>query len=219
MQEQSYLTGGTPPLPSGTRREILDLLLRDELTAGEMAARLGVSPTAVRQHLAPLLALELLTRRKDTPTTGRPTYRYRLSALGRRAFPKRHDLLLAGIVETLIDRHGVESVLDVVEGAARRLAVRVEGRFETLDDAGRWEAVLDWFEEEFEWEAESEREVSGKRRIVLHHCPFQAVSLEHPAVCGRFFTTLVSILADAARVEHVPIRDGTRCCALEVMES
>lgn len=216
MQDETYEKESTPPLPSGTRREILEFLLREELTASEIADRLAVSATAVRQHLAPLRAFGLVSRRKDTPTTGRPTFRYRLSALGRRAFPKRHDLLLAGIVETLIERHGVDSVLDVVDGAARRLARRVEGRFEGLDGRDRWTALLDWLEEAFEWEAEIEEEPAGARTIVLHHCPFQAVSLEHPAVCGRFFSALVATLCDAARVEHVPIRDGTRCCALEV---
>lgn len=215
MQGETYESGSAPSLPSGTRREILELLLREELTAAEIAARLDVSPTAVRQHLTPLRALELVSRAKDVPTTGRPTYRYRLSPLGRRAFPKRHDLLLAGIVETLIERQGVDAVLDVVEDAARRLARRTEGRFEGLDRDARWDALLEWVEEAFEWEAEV-TEDAGTRTIVLHHCPFQAVSAEHPAVCGRFFRSLLSTLADAARIEHVPIRDGVRCCALEV---
>lgn len=217
MQDETY-ERRSASLPSGTRRDVLELLLREELTASEIAGRLEVSAAAVRQHLAPLMAFGFVSRRKDSPTTGRPTFRYRLSALGRRAFPKRHDLLLAGIVETLIERHGMESMLDVVEEAARRLARRVERRFEGLDDRDRWEALLEWLEETLEWEAELEEEPSGVRRIVLHHCPFQAVSREHPAVCGRFFSALVATLADAARIEHVPIRDGTRCCALEVLE-
>lgn len=218
MQEKTYETGSAPSLPSGTRREILELLLREALSAAEIAERLEVTPTAVRQHLAPLLALELVERRKDAPTTGRPTWRYRLSAVGRRAFPKRHDLLLAGIVEALIERRGTEGVLEIVEDAARRLARRAEGRFADLDRAARWDALLAWLEEEFEWESGVEA-ASGGKRIVLHHCPFQAVSLEHPAICGRFFSTLLAALADAAGVEHVPIRDGLRCCALEVREA
>lgn len=230
MQEKTYESDRGPSLPSGTRREILELLLRRRMTAAEIAGRLEISPTAVRQHLAPLRGLGLVERRKDAPTTGRPTFRYGLSALGRRAFPKRHDLLLVGLVEVLVERHGADAVLDVVEAAARRLARRVEARFEGLDDDERWEALLAWLEEEFEWEATPEpgareereagsatdSEAGAPNRIVLHHCPFEAVSLENPPVCGRFFATLVSTLTGAARVEHVPIRDGLRCCALEV---
>lgn len=219
MQEQTYEMYDSPRLPSGTRREILDLLLREELSAGALADRLGVSAAAVRQHLAPLLALDLVERRKGAPTTGRPNYLYRVSALGRRALPKRHDLLLAGIVETLLDRHGADAVLDIVAEAATRLARRVEERFEALPESERWDALLAWLEEEFEWEAATEERGDGGHRIVLHHCPFQAVSLEHPVVCGRFFQTLVSTLARAARIEHVPIRDGLRCCALEVRQA
>lgn len=205
-----------PELPAGTRREILEALLREELGAADLADRLGISPAAVRQHLAPLRGVGLVERRKAEPAGGRPTYLYRLSLLGQRAFPKRYDLLLAEIVEALLERHGSEAVLEVVTDAARRLARRVEGRFIEAGPEERWDAVLAWIEEEFGWEAQLRASAAGDHEIVLHHCPFLAISADHPAVCGRFFTTLLGILTGETRIEHVPIRDGFRCCALKV---
>lgn len=205
-----------PDLPTGTRREILELLLREELGAADLAERLGISSAAIRQHLGPLLEVGLVERRKGEPAGGRPTYLYRLSPLGQRAFPKRYDLLLAEIVAALVDRHGPDAVLEVVADAAGRLARRVEGRFADVDPEARWDAILDWIEEDFGWEAERGETAAGRRRIILHHCPFLAVSAEHPALCGRFFSTLLGILTGETPIEHVPIRDGFRCCALEV---
>ena len=205
------------PFPSGTRREILDRLQRRERTASGLAGELAMTGAAVRQHLGTLRSIGLVERRKAEGGPGRPTYVYRLTDLGRAAFPKRYDLLLAELVAALVERHGSEAALEVVEGAAGRLARRVEGTFAELDPDARWDALLAWLEEEFSWEASVER-TDGGRRIVLHHCPFLAVSGERPEVCGRFFIALVERLTGGARVTHVPIRDGFRCCALEVEE-
>ena len=91
-------------LPAGTKRRLLDLLLREERTAEDLAAGLDVSPTAVRQHLATLSALGLVERRRADPTSGRPAYVYRLGELGRRVYPKRHDLLVRELIAALIER-------------------------------------------------------------------------------------------------------------------
>lgn len=201
-------------LPSGTRREILERLTWGAASAAELADSLGISSAAVRQHLGRLLGEGLVLRRKRTPTAGRPTYAYRLSDLGRCAFPKRYDILLAEIVEVLLEQRGHEEALAVVENAAKRFVRRMEGRLADPSEPEGWRELFGWLEEEFEWRAAFQEE-NGTRRLVLHHCPFAAVSTDHPAVCGRFFTTLLRSLT-GERIRHETIRDGVRCCALEL---
>jgi DeoR family suf operon transcriptional repressor len=205
----------TQALPAGTKRRLLDLLLRDERTAEELASRLDVSPTAVRQHLATLSALGLVERRTADPTSGRPAYLYRLGELGRRAYPKRHDLLVRELIEALIAREGREATLAIITDAARRVAEGAREGLGDSDPALRWESALAWLETEFAWEADLEEMPGGGRRFVLHQCPFQAVSADHPAVCGAFFTTLLEQLTGGGPYVHRVIRDGVRCCALE----
>ena len=202
------------PLPDGTKHDILRLLFKLELSSYALADRLGVSPTAVRQHLDTLGALGLVTRRKALTQPGRPTYLYRLSAEGKRAFPKRYELLLGHLIEVLLERHGPDAVAEVVEAAARRLAERMRGQFDRGDPRLRWERLVDWLEEELAWQADVTAEAGGRRRVVIHHCPFQDVARVHPAVCGVFLTTLVRALYGEAPVEHVPDAAGPACCAL-----
>ncbi|HEY8371024.1 MAG TPA: ArsR family transcriptional regulator [Thermodesulfobacteriota bacterium] len=204
-----------PDLPSGTKHDILKLLIRQELAADDLAARLGVSGAAVRQHLDTLRALGLVERRKVVTQPSRPTYLYRLSPDGQRAFPKRYDLLLALVIESLLDRYGERGMAEVVAAAAERLAARVKGRFASADERRRWDLLLGWLEEELAWQADAREEGDGWRRVVIHQCPFQDVSRDHPAVCGVFFRTLVEALYGAVPVEHRP-ESPPACCSLRI---
>ena len=204
----------TERLPEGTKRSLLDLLVREEQTAENLAGRLDVSATAVRQHLATLAGLGLVERRKAETRGGRPAFLYRLSELGRRAYPKRHDLLAKQLIDTLIAREGVDWTLEVVREAARAVAGEaVERAVEARDPEARWRAAMEWLEKELSWEAQLE-ELPEERRVILHQCPFRAVSLEHPEVCGAFLATLLELLTGYGPFVHEPVGDGVRCCAL-----
>jgi predicted ArsR family transcriptional regulator len=200
-------------LSGGTKHDILQLLVKQELSAQTLAERLHVSAAAVRQHLDTLKALGLVSRR--TLVT-RPSYLYRLTPHGHRVFPKRHDLLLAQVVEVLVERDGPAAVADVVKAAAARLAARVRDRIEHADRQMRWSRLLAWLEEELAWQADVAAQPGGSRRITIHHCPFLEVAAAHPAVCSVFVTALLRALAGDARVEHKALPDGPACCALVV---
>lgn len=203
-------------LPPGTKHDILKLLVKQELSAHSLAERLGVSPTAVRQHLDTLRALGLVERRKLVTRPSRPTFLYRLSPLGQRAFPKRYELLLGLVVDVLLERHGPDAVAEVVGAAARRLAERVRGRLERADPRARWDLLVGWLEDELAWQADVADEPAGGRRITIHQCPFQDVSRAHPAVCGVFFRALIHALYGEVPVQHEPAAAGPACCSLRV---
>lgn len=205
-------------LPSGTKREILDLLIREELGAQALAERLGVSPAAVRQHLATLQGAGLVERGRGDPQPGRPTYVYRLSPLARRAYPKRYDVLASGLIDVLVDRHGESPALEIVAAAARRVAGRARATVAADDPGRRWDLMLAWLEETFTLEAEWEATGDGGRRIVVHHCPFQDIAADRPRVCGTFVTTLIGELLVGVDVTHEAADDPVRCCTLEVRD-
>ncbi len=203
-------------LPPGTKHDILRLLVKQELSAHTMADRLGVSPAAVRQHLDTLRALGLIMRRKQVTRPSRPTYLYQLSPLGQRAFPKRYDLFLELMIEVLLERHGADSVAELVEAAARRLAERVRERFQRIDAPTRWALLVDWLEEELTWQADVAHEPEGGRRITVHQCPYHDVSRWCPAVCGVFFGTLIQALYGDVPVEHALAPSGPACCSFRI---
>jgi DeoR family suf operon transcriptional repressor len=202
-------------LPTGTKGALLDLLLQSERTAEDLALSLAVSPTAVRQHLSTLTGAGMVERRKADAVSGRPAYLYRLSDRGRDLYPKRNDLLLRGLVAALIARQGREWTLEVVRDVARELADAAQVGTGPRDAGERWRGALDWLEAELGWEASVEELPAGGHRIILHQCPFRAVSVSDPMVCGTVLATLLERLTGAGPFEHRPIGDGVRCCMLE----
>lgn len=104
---------------------------------------------------------------------------------------------------------------EVVAAAAERLAARVQGRFASAGERRRWDLLLGWLEDELAWRADARDETDGTRRVVIHQCPFQDVSRDHPAVCGVFFRTLVEALYGAVPVEHRP-EPPPACCSLRI---
>jgi DeoR family transcriptional regulator, suf operon transcriptional repressor len=201
--------------PQGTKYEILKLLLRQELSAQALAEQLTVSATAVRQHLETLHAQGLVARRKVVTQPSRPTFLYRLSADAAATFPKRYDLLLGLFVDVLLERHGVEWVMVLVQDAARRLGERVRPRFAVADPRRRWALLLEWLEEELAWHADVSLD-DGHYEITIHQCPFREISRTQPAVCGVFFRTLLRVLYADVHVEHVGAVTGPACCRLRV---
>jgi DeoR family suf operon transcriptional repressor len=202
--------------PSGTKQEILQLLMKRELGAAALADALRISGAAIRQHLQTLEALGWVERRKEGSQPGRPAYLYRLSDEGKRRFRQRHDLLLRLIVEVLLRREGCDALKAIVAEAAERLAVEIPVRAAAEDRQARWRDVLDWLEAQLDWNADTMDEPGGRSRIVIHQCPFQAVSKGHPEICGTFFSTLIRMLYGDAAVLHEPGADKPACCALIV---
>ena len=199
-------------LLAGTKRDILKLLIRQELSAISLAKTLGVSPAAVRQHLETLQALGLVTRRKRVATRpSRPTFLYRLSAQGAGILPKRYDLLLGLVVNVILERNGPGAVEEIIRAAAERLAERGRHRFRRGDEAAHSKQLVEWLEAELAWEADVATDRTG-RRITIHQCPFQDVGREYPNVCGAFFTTLLRALGAGADVEQAP-PPPPACCA------
>src|SRR5690242_17659947 len=216
-QVQTYLTNWRQmDSPTGTRLEILELLLRQELSSQSMAERLKVSPAAIRQHLSTLEALGLVERRKLITQPSRPTYLYRVSPQGMRVFPKRYDLLLTEMLEVLAERTGPDGTGALVEAAARRVADRAGGQLIRGSDAERWRRLLEWIEAEFSWQATVEEGPGEVRQITIHQCPFQDLSKTQPDVCGVFFGALIRQACPRATVEHAPAPAEPACCAFVV---
>jgi predicted ArsR family transcriptional regulator len=203
-------------IPYGTKLSILQLLLREELTPTDIADRLGVTPTAVRQHLAALSANGLVDRRRQPVGPSRPPEVYRLSTEGRRAFPKRYDLLVSGLVDVLMTRLGKDETLDTVAAAARWYAERLQPLLRDAPESERWPRLKAMLEEEFAWDAEAAGANGVPRRLLIHQCPFQDVSTRHPGVCGIFFSTVIRTLLCGVSLEHAPNAPGEACCAFEL---
>jgi len=198
-----------------TRRAILEVLKRQgEARADELAAALGITVSAVRQHLAALHGDGLVTHDEVRAGPGRPHHLYRLSERGDNLFPRAYaaivtDLLVEAeaadpeLVERMFARRRdrrVEQARDRVAGLP--LAEQVRELTRILDDDG--------------YLAECVEQDDGTYRIVEHNCAILAVALRYGVACGTELEFIRAVLPDA-RVERVAhLLSGGHVCAYEV---
>ena len=185
-----------------------------EARADELAAKLGITVSAVRQHLAALQADGLVEHREVRAGPGRPHHDYRLSERGDNLFPRRY----ASIVTDLLVEAEAEDPAMVERMFERRRARRVERAKERLEGKSLPERVAELTRmlDEDGYLAEVVPQDDGTFRIVEHNCAILAVASQYGAACGTELEFIREVLPDA-RVERVAhLLSGGHVCAYEV---
>jgi len=207
--------------PDGrTRHEAARLLLEEgPMTAVDVAARLGISPTAVRRHLDALVADgEAGTRdapRRGPRGRGRPAKLFLLTEQGRARFGHAYDDLAVSAIRFLAEHAGEDAVRAFAERRVARLVEPHKAQVTAPAEAARRaEALAEALTKE--GYAASTRQVGSGEQLCQHHCPVAHVAAEFPQLCeaeteafARLLGTHVQRLAtiargDAACTTHVP---------------
>ncbi|HYZ02944.1 MAG TPA: helix-turn-helix domain-containing protein [Candidatus Binatia bacterium] len=212
--ETAGTTVALDALSSG-RRAVVEWIKREgEASTEEIAAALGVTVGAVRQHLAALEADGLVAHREERSGPGRPRRRHCLTPAGEGLWPKRYGQL-ANQVLGLVEQSDPELVDLVFEGRARDRVRRARHRLEDkgFDDRVReLAAILD----EDGYLADCEKVEEGFWRIVEHNCAILDVAARYGAACRSEIRFLREAMPDAEieRVRHIV--SGGHVCAYEV---
>jgi DeoR family suf operon transcriptional repressor len=199
-----------------TRRALLTALKKaGEARADEVAGALGITVSAVRQHVAGLAADGLVEHREVRAGPGRPHHLYRLSERGDRLFPRAYGSIVLDLLEevededpAMLDRLFERRRKRRVEGAQARLAGKdLPGQVAELT------AILD----EDGYLAEAIELGDGSFRIVEHNCAILAVASRYGTACGTELEFIREVLPTATveRVSHL-LSGGTNC-AYEVV--
>jgi predicted ArsR family transcriptional regulator len=203
------------------------LLEHGPQTATELAARLGISPAAVRRHLDSLVAAGRLEERAGGPGghgahrgRGRPARRFHLTDAGRATFPHAYDDLALTALRYVAASGGPDAVRAVAEQQLAGLEARASSAVESavgaadgkpVDRAQALAAALT-----AEGYAASASAISGGGQLCQHHCPVAHVAAEFPQLCeaetaviGRLVGTHVQRLATIAHGDgicttHIP---------------
>ncbi|WP_375335631.1 helix-turn-helix transcriptional regulator [Blastococcus sp. TML/C7B] len=211
------------------------LLEHGPQTATELAARLGISPAAVRRHLDALVAAGRIEERGDGRAIGaahrgrgRPARRFHLTDAGRSAFPHAYDDLALTALRYVAASGGPDAVRAVAEQQLSGLEARAssaveravhEAGGEPVDRARALAAALT-----AEGYAATASAISGGGQLCQHHCPVAHVAAEFPQLCeaetaviGRLVGTHVQRLATIAHGDGIctthlpgPLRPGNR---------
>jgi predicted ArsR family transcriptional regulator len=164
---------------SSTRGQVVSLLRRASHTVDELAAALDLTDNAVRSHLAILERDGLVEQQGVRRGRGKPAYRYELTAEADVLFPKAHGLVLAELVQTLVEQLGPTESEDLLRLTGRRLASgRVASNAGLADRMAAAAEIIN----ELGGLAELE-ERDGAYLICGFSCPLGVSAHDHPQLC------------------------------------
>jgi len=200
---------------SGRERVLYVLKTKGPQTAARIAKRLGVTPMAVRQHLAVLEGEKLVDFTEDRRKVGRPARLWRLTPKASDSFADHHAELAVGMIQAIQSAFGDEGLerltnertrLQVASYRARMPAPNapLEERMATLARIRREEGYM----------AESRHNRDGTIELVENHCSIAKAASICSKLCGGELSLFRTLLGDGVSVERTEhILSGGRCCS------
>jgi predicted ArsR family transcriptional regulator len=195
-------------LTGSTRLRVLELLLREDQTVQEVAQEIGVTPNAVRGHIAALERDGLVVQsgaRRDTG--GKPAAIYAVSTAADELFPKAYAFVLERLVGMLEERVGDDVVREVLLEVGRQAAPPATGSAEERVQAAA--EVL----RSLGGTVEVQRTREGFK-IQGFACPLSAVSKNDRRFCG--LAEALVRTTTGGKVREVCERHGRPRCAFEI---
>lgn len=177
-----------------------------EATVKELEELLGISTTAVREHLTHLEAKDLLGTRLARSGPGRPRLVYFLTQRAHELFPKQYDTLVTLLLREIASREGPDQLQVLLDAVAARLAAEYGGQVDAEHLAERLQQLRDAMEARG-----IPAEVRSAESLQVFACPYLDVAQEHAAVCTMERRMLESVLGETIRLEGT-IREGRRSC-------
>jgi predicted ArsR family transcriptional regulator len=209
---------GVPAEDGRTRDRVGALLLEHGAqSAAELAARLGISPAAVRRHLDGLVAAGRVTEREAPGAhrgRGRPARRFALTDAGRSAFPHAYDDLALTALRFVAEHGGPDAVRAVAEQQLAGLAERCTTAVQQAEDQAG--AAVDRAQVlaaalTAEGYAATASTISSGGQLCQHHCPVAHVAAEFPQLCEAE-TAVISKLVGTHVQRLATIAHGDGIC-------
>jgi predicted ArsR family transcriptional regulator len=205
------------------KRRVLERLKRvDAATVPELAASLGLTEAAVRQHLEALERHGFVTRRgRAASTRGRPPAEWSLTPLAAELFPDRHEDLTLELVDAIREAVG-EAGLDAV--VAAREARQLAAYREVIPAPGaaplrRRVAALARRRSVEGYMAEV-RPDGDAVLLVEHHCPVCSAAAACTGLCRGELDLFRTVLGDDVEVERTQhLLAGDARCVYRVRDA
>ncbi len=184
-----------------------------KVTIKELEHVLGVSTTAVREHLYHLQSQGLLDTTSVRYGPGRPRLVYTLTDKAQKLFPNHYDLLINLLLQEIASEEGMGRVEHLLERVSTRLANEYADRVRGEDIQSRLGDLRTMLEDTG---IPAEVPPTGDS-INIYACPFHDVAQEHAEVCTMERQMIEQVLGQEVVQAH-SIRDGHHTCCFNLGE-
>ncbi len=202
---------------SARDRVLYQLKAKGPQSAGDLAKKLGVTATAVRQHLAELEADEFVEYENERRGVGRPARIWRLAAKSQMRFPDSHGELTVGLLQAMRQAFGEDGLAKLVEARTNSQVKAYRARIPSRAPLEKRVAALAAIRKEEGYMAEWRKTRDGKLTLVENHCPICAAAQECQGLCAgelRLFRTVLGRGVHIERTEH--LLEGARRCVYKI---
>jgi predicted ArsR family transcriptional regulator len=200
----------TSESPAG---KILAYLQRHgEATVKQLEELLGISTTAVREHLTHLEAKDLVTAKLVRRGPGRPHALYFLTNTAQDLFPKEYDTLSTMLLREIASQEGPDRLQVLLTAVGARLAEEYRGPAVGAELPERLLALCAALEQR----GIPVELLPGDDSFKLFACPYLDVAQEHAAVCTMERRMVEQVLGEQILLEST-IREGGRSCHFTVV--
>lgn len=197
------------------QKKILEFLLdhRTGATLDELAAHLGITKTAAKEHLIKIDGLGFLTYQDKKGAIGRPRRHYLLSDQGNEAFPRQYSWLSNVLLEFLTEEIGSQKTAKMMESLAGRVVESMKGRFREPQSSAQMLAEITKALNELGYRAVLKQSDLRKGAIIdATNCVYHSVAKTHPELC-RFDVKFIEKASGGLNVklESCIARGGEVC--------
>jgi predicted ArsR family transcriptional regulator len=195
------------------RKQLLRHLLRNKpgATTDELSRALGVTRTAVRQHLAALMRDALVAPGATRPTGGRPEQLFVLTEKGKEAFPRHYSWFAQLLIEAMTSEHGTTGLRVRLGRIAAAVAAQLRQRSPNTDSRRQKVEKLSTLMDELGYDAHTAKDVGGAPTIEADNCIFHEVAMENPEICHFDLALLSGFTGSKVELHECMARGGHVC--------
>ena len=193
---------------------ILKFLLghKDGATLDELATHLGITKTAVKEHILKLESHGYLSFVDAKGSVGRPRRRYLLSPEGHDVFPKQYSWLSNVLLELLAQDLGAEGISKIMHNLADKVAKSMEAKFEGTNTSAELLARINTVMNELGYQTTVKQSDVRKGAVIeATNCVYHSVAKQHPELCGFDVQFLRNVSGMKVKLETCIARGGSVC--------
>lgn len=200
------------PTESSDAALVNHLRRNEQLTVSQLAVRMDVTATAVRQRLSRLMAEGIVDRQSSPSGRGRPSHRYRLTDKGRRRSGGNFADLALALWQEIRSVQQPEVRRGLLQRLAKTMAEMYRPQVTGQSVSERMKSIKQLFAER---NVPFSVDESGQLPVLTAEaCPYPQLAEQDRSVCAVERLLFSELLQDNVRLTECRL-DGATCCTFE----